>query len=210
DFGFKISRSNTEKLMLKYLSIFIEGIFMWKYLTKWTCISLGIIGIIGCSNQEIKEETKNVLHNSKSQIQNQKKETKDKSNLIQEKKGLQDSIGAGIKEVKWYVSLEKGLKVAIKENKLLMVDFTAEWCGWCKKLDNTTYQNPNVLSLSRNFISVKVDCDRYPAVARKYNVGGLPTIVFMNQNGQIIYQVVGYRVPEDFVKEMRKALEISN
>lgn len=109
-------------------------------------------------------------------------------------------------KIEWYYSFEDGLKTAQKENKPLMVDFTAEWCGWCKKLDTITYQQADVLAFSKNFISVKVDCDKEPAISHKYEVRGLPTIVFMSPEGQKIHQVVGYRRPEDFLLEMKKAL----
>jgi thioredoxin-like negative regulator of GroEL len=89
-----------------------------------------------------------------------------------------------------------------------MVDFTASWCYWCRRLDETTYKNKEVISLAEKFISAKVDCDKEYTIAQKYKIRGLPTILFMDADGQVLHSVVGYRSPEDFLIEMKKVLEL--
>ncbi|MFH1562700.1 MAG: thioredoxin family protein [Nitrospirota bacterium] len=110
------------------------------------------------------------------------------------------------KEIKWYFSFEEGLKASKEEGKPLMVDFEASWCGWCKKLDETTYKDTQVIALSKKFIPVKVDCDTDRVTPQKYGVRGLPTIIFMDSAGQILHQIVGYRGAEGFALEMKKVV----
>ncbi len=110
------------------------------------------------------------------------------------------------KEIKWYTSFEKGLKAGKEEGKPLMVDFEASWCGWCKKLDEITYKDTQVITLSKKFIPVKVDCDTDRVTPQKYGIRGLPTIIFMDSAGQILHQIIGYRGPEDFAAEMNKVV----
>jgi thioredoxin-related protein len=63
------------------------------------------------------------------------------------------------KEVNW-VSYDKGLEVAKKENKHLVVDFYTTWCGWCKRMDKDTYANSDVKkSLADNYVSVKLNAE---------------------------------------------------
>jgi len=107
-------------------------------------------------------------------------------------------------QIKWYKSFEKGLTMAKRKQKPLLVDFEADWCIWCKRLDATTYKAPQVIALSKKFICVKVNYDVDSALAQKYGVRGLPTIIFMNSEGKVIHRVVGYRGPEDFAAEMQK------
>ena len=112
-----------------------------------------------------------------------------------------------IEGIKWYFSLEKALGLAKKENKLIMADFYSEHCGWCQVLDRTTYTNPKVIELSKKFISLKIDCDRDRLISAKYRIRGLPTILFIDSKGNVVHSIVGYRKAEDFILEMKQALE---
>jgi len=104
---------------------------------------------------------------------------------------------------------EAGMRIAGQERKPVMIDFMAEWCGWCKKLDREVYTHPQVLAMSQKFVSIKVDGDRRRDLVRKYAVDGYPTIVFLDSQGRELHRVVGYptatNAAEAFLAEMRKA-----
>jgi len=110
-------------------------------------------------------------------------------------------------EVTWLTSYEEAMTSAKKNNQPIMIDFYADWCGWCKRLDSDTYVHEDVVTLAQGFVSLKIDADVEKAISSKYKVVGLPTILFIDTNGNEIHRVVGYRPPEDFVKEMNSALE---
>jgi thiol:disulfide interchange protein DsbD len=109
-------------------------------------------------------------------------------------------------QITWCSSFNTGLNIAREQNQLLMVDFTAQWCGWCRKLDDVTYKDKKVIQLSKEFICVKVDCDRDRTTPGRFNVRGLPTIIFLSPDGDVIHRVVGYRKPEDFIMIMKNVL----
>ena len=109
--------------------------------------------------------------------------------------------------IAWVYTLSEGLTLAQSSKKPLMVDFFAEWCGWCKKLDKDVYTDTDVSALSKEFICVKVDTDKYGQDASKYGVQGLPTIVFMNADGTVIDKIVGYSPAPQFAASMKKALK---
>lgn len=96
--------------------------------------------------------------------------------------------GAG-KLLEWGHSEPDAVAKAKAEGRPLMVDFTAEWCGACKKLAKETFSDPRVMSKAGNFVAVKVDAtnDEDPqvdAVKGKYKVVGLPTVVIYDSRGQ--------------------------
>jgi len=109
-------------------------------------------------------------------------------------------------EIAWIESYADGMKAAKKEKKPTMIDFYADWCGWCKKLDKDTYTDAAIIKAAEKFVCIKVDADKNRELLNKSNVSGLPTIVFTDSQGKEIHRVVGYRPPAAFAEEMKKAL----
>ncbi|MFH1859596.1 MAG: thioredoxin family protein [bacterium] len=120
------------------------------------------------------------------------------SSVVQQKPLLETTI-------QWVSSFDDGLRMAKARNCSLMVDFSAEWCGWCKKLDEDTWTNKDVILLAQKFVCVKIDCDTDRQTPARYGAKSLPTILFMNTDGKVIHQVLGYRNAEDMTVEMNAA-----
>ena len=110
--------------------------------------------------------------------------------------------------VRWEQKFEEALKKARAQNKPIMVDFWAEWCGWCHHLDQTTYVDPEVVRLSADFIPVKVNTEggsREAEIALRYNVSSLPTIAFLSPSGRLISRLNGFQGPGQFPFTMEAA-----
>jgi thiol:disulfide interchange protein DsbD len=106
----------------------------------------------------------------------------------------------------WVKSLSAGLKRAAAEKKPVLIDFYTEWCGWCRRLDQETYTDPRVRAKARQFVCVKIDAETDSDTASRYRVDGFPTIVFTDAAAKEIHRVTGFAPPEEFLKEMAKAL----
>lgn len=109
-------------------------------------------------------------------------------------------------EIAWNSDLDDALAQAQKTQTPVMIDFYATWCGPCKLLDEKIYPTADVVREAQNFITVKIDVDQQQALARKYQVSGLPTIVFLDPSGRELHRQSGIdgRV-ESFVQLMQTA-----
>ena len=113
---------------------------------------------------------------------------------------------AGGDELKWFLTYDEAMEEAKEKNRPVLIDFYTDWCSWCKQLDRTTYSDPAVVRKGEEFVSLKIDADDQRPLAARYKVGAFPTILFINPEGIEIHRVVGFRPPEDFLKEMDTAL----
>jgi thioredoxin len=82
----------------------------------------------------------------------------------------------------------------------LLVDFYADWCGPCRMLAPILDQ---VQSMMKHQVQVvKIDTERYPNLASKYNVHALPTLVLFKQ-GDPVERLEGVMPAEDIVSRLQ-------
>ncbi|RAL47353.1 unnamed protein product [Cuscuta campestris] len=77
-------------------------------------------------------------------------------------------------------------------NKLVVVDFTASWCGPCR------FMAPILADYAKKMphvIFIKVDVDELPDVTQVYEVKAMPTFVFL-KGGKVVHTVVGAKKDE--------------
>ena len=94
---------------------------------------------------------------------------------------------------------EAALAQAEKEQKLLIVDFTASWCPPCKKMEKDTWPDARVQAwLKENAIAIQVDVDENPKLARQYSIESIPAVVAL-RGGKEFDRSVGYVDPARFL-----------
>ena len=101
--------------------------------------------------------------------------------------------------IQWWNNLDSAIIIASNSNKIIMIDFMAEWCPPCKEMDKKTFSNTNIIKKSNEFIPVRIDVDKqnniaeeYNGNARKYGGIGIPNILFIDKEKKIIRHIVGF------------------
>jgi len=94
-------------------------------------------------------------------------------------------------EIAWIYTYDEGMAKAKEENKPVMIDVFATWCGPCKLLDENVFSRADVAEASKSFVTIRVDGDKYPETKAKLGVSGYPTILFLTPEGKQIGKSVG-------------------
>ena len=91
----------------------------------------------------------------------------------------------------------------LKSNKLVLVDFWAEWCGPCRTMD------PVIKSLAAEFdgkvVFGKLNVDDYPDIAQTYGINGIPAFLVF-KGGVLKHRVMGV-VPRQSLSDVLMALQ---
>lgn len=87
----------------------------------------------------------------------------------------------------------------VKDNRLLMIDFYAEWCGPCKKMA------PAIEKLKQEYAGkvkiLKIDTDANKELVQQYGIDEIPTVLFFKQ-GKLTWRGIGYTDEEHLRKEI--------
>lgn len=90
------------------------------------------------------------------------------------------------------LSFPSAKALAAREGKLLLVRFTAEWCAPCRLLEESTLADARVIDyLAEHFVTVAVDVDDFDgfALKQRFEVGSLPTLLFLSSAGAEIGRI---------------------
>ncbi|MCA8948763.1 MAG: thioredoxin family protein [Planctomycetes bacterium] len=89
--------------------------------------------------------------------------------------------------------LAAALATAKQGGKRVFVDFETTWCGPCKLMDQWVYTAADVVAAADAVVAVQLDGDEQRELAKRYDVGGYPTMLLLDADGKELRRAVGYR-----------------
>ena len=132
-------------------------------------------------------------------------------------------------KVKWY-TWEEAVEASANEKRKIFVDVYTDWCGWCKRMDKATFNDPSISKyLNDDFYAVKLNAEQradinfkghvfkfvssgrrgYHQLAYELLNGRMsyPTVVVLNENFERILISPGFQKPKDFEYVLKFAAE---
>jgi thioredoxin:protein disulfide reductase len=98
-----------------------------------------------------------------------------------------------IKSTLWQTYSEDRLLEAKTKQIPVMIDFRADWCMACLEMEEKTFSRLEFEEMSKAFMLLKVDATEetpeIEVILKKYDVKGLPTVIFVNRNGDVLNQL---------------------
>ncbi len=105
-----------------------------------------------------------------------------------------------LRSITW-LGYNEGLSQARDFDKPVFIHFTAPWCQWCNKMKNETYTDPKVIRfMDKNFVAMMINTEKLPTLARKFGVESLPTLWFLDSQGNGLTSIEGYVGPEKLLR----------
>ena len=136
-------------------------------------------------------------------------------------------IFGNAQKINW-MTFQEAVKLNETTPKKIFIDVYTDWCGWCKRMDQTTFQNQEVVAyMNENFYAVKLDAEMSDTIVFSgytfVNEGGkngrkgthqlaaallqgkmsYPSYVFMNEKNQLITVAPGYMEAKDFLPVLK-------
>lgn len=127
------------------------------------------------------------------------------------------------KKINW-ISFEEAVKLNETNPKKIFIDVYTDWCGWCTKMDQTTFLDKDIVDyMNDNFYAVKFNAEQTEPIefmgntfVNKGSNGprkgthelaqallqgkmSYPSYVFMNENNQLLTIVPGYAEAKEFL-----------
>lgn len=133
------------------------------------------------------------------------------------------AISNAQEKIQW-MSIEEAYALTLTEAspKKIFIDVYTDWCGWCKRMDKATFQNPEVAAyMNEHYYNVKFDAEQKESIEMLGNTFkfipqgnrgyhelaaallngkmSYPTVVFMNPKFEMLSPVPGYQEAGPFM-----------
>ncbi len=106
----------------------------------------------------------------------------------------------------WRTDFEAARKEALQSGKPLLVHFWADWCGPCKQMDSSVFNQSQVIrAVSSDVVAVKINVDQQKELSSRFGIEVLPSDIFLEPGGERIVESTGFRNAKEYVEMVHRA-----
>lgn len=99
-----------------------------------------------------------------------------------------------VASVRWEPDFRTGVQQSLQSGLPLLVQVSADWCGYCQKMKRDTLVDPTVMrDLNRGFVTVMLDADANRELVQQLNVKSLPSTLVILPSGRVVEHLSGYQ-----------------
>lgn len=117
----------------------------------------------------------------------------------------QNTAATGPDVVPWTEDHAAAMRTAAAEGKLVLVNFTADWCPPCQQMKAEVYSQQQIAdAVTAGYVPLKVDMtnpgNSEQRIASPYGIEFLPTLLIVDAQGNELARQVGY-VPDSQLRD---------
>jgi thiol-disulfide isomerase/thioredoxin len=108
----------------------------------------------------------------------------------------------------WQNNFQQAVNVSQQTGRPLLVKVGADWCGYCRRMDQETFANHSLMNrLSNDFITVQLNADQNRELMQRMRIRTLPTVLVMTPDLTIAQRTEGFRTAEQLGRTLHPYLQ---
>jgi HEAT repeat protein/cytochrome c biogenesis protein CcdA/thioredoxin-related protein len=130
---------------------------------------------------------------------------------LNEKKSLPEKTlfkkkGNKLPELVWYDNLDTAMAKASMEYRPILIKFESPNCPWCHKLDDEVFSVPDLITLLKEMILVRIDITQDRTTPAMFQITSIPVVSFCAADGRELLRLNGFVKKEEMIKAVKSVL----
>jgi len=111
--------------------------------------------------------------------------------------------------IRWHKDLKPAYRVAVQQNRPLLILFSASWCTFCHKLQRETLGEKAMITyVEQKFVPLLLDFEKDAHVAKVLEVDRLPCTVILSPQADLLAKQFGFLKADAYKESLQAALDV--